>query len=301
MMNALELALPAWLLVRLLNARVGFAGGIRHRAGFERSPRLVAPFPSCILVAAMFVSLLIPAACFLLGDAGFARFPIAEAVLASAADLEKKSAQGNVLRKSRMNRQIRSSGDGDATAAPRPSLAMAVRRAGPPESESASAVARRSGGGTPSQVGPIVACAFRARLIGTALTGIWLLGTLAGATRAILRRWALARWSHMFQPCLSHDVCRAARQATGRIGLRGTISVLESDGCPCPRDVRPLSSKNCRPLRSGKPNCLSSRFAPSCGMRWPISRGAICGSVSFRSAHRSFTGGTRSCASQTAA
>ncbi|HEV8000466.1 MAG TPA: M56 family metallopeptidase, partial [Planctomycetaceae bacterium] len=45
---------------------------------------------------------------------------------------------------------------------------------------------------------------------------------------------ALARWSQMFEPCLSDDVCRAARLAKERTGLAGTISVLESEVVPAP-------------------------------------------------------------------
>jgi WD40 repeat protein/beta-lactamase regulating signal transducer with metallopeptidase domain len=232
MMNALEQALPAWLLVRWLNVALAslVAFGIALALSGRRAGSL--PFRHAVLVAAMIVGLIVPGECFLLGDAGFARFPINDRAVASALDPEQEPGPSDVARAAREPAD-RMLGNHDATALPRPSLATATNWPARTAGDSTLVVPSALADQHEPQTGRSWS-ALSERLVGTVLAGIWLLGTLFGAARAILRRRALARWSRMFEPCLSSDVLRAARVAAEATGLRGALWVLESEVVPAP-------------------------------------------------------------------
>jgi beta-lactamase regulating signal transducer with metallopeptidase domain len=233
MMNALELTLPAWLLVRVLN--VALASLVVFGIGLAVSGRRVwsLPFRHGILVAAVIVGLLVPMACLCLGDAGFARIPITQTTAPAASETEKRSDQAalTLVAKESADQTLEKR---DEPIAARPSFDVTtISRPAPLESDAISVAP-----GTPAEkLGPEANWAWfapSARLMGTVLTGAWLLGMLFGAIRALQGRWALARWSRTFYACPSPDVGRAAHLAMERTSLKSVPAVLESDVVPAP-------------------------------------------------------------------
>ena len=227
MTSLLEIMLPANFLVYSLNAAVASVVACAIAVVLSRRQTWSLPARHAILVAAIAASLLAPLVMPLVPLPSLWAISVSEAVYQPLKSVETKPAGSNHEQEFDPELPTTNSIPRAEPSPIRPEVAS-------PAVASPASVALEPIMPTPSREHPALSASDRARLVGTLVCGIWLVGIAVGMVRSLICLAKLRRWSQSVTVAKSPELTAAARSAAAALGLRQEIVVYCSNLLPAP-------------------------------------------------------------------